>query len=120
MKNPHIKEIDANKLLFHFALEKNKENILSISPWNIIGYPLILREWPPDAMLNELDFSTIQFWEQIHGLLREKMTLENATHFGSCMGTTIEVDGSMDPLEMYSKSDFRVKVEISLDKPLKP
>lgn len=51
-------------------------------PWNFNGYYMVLKEWPPDLNLQDIDLTHSAFWIHIYGLPLELMTTENAEKIG--------------------------------------
>ena len=44
-KGVQIVDLKENIFLFKFACEGDKKRILELGPWNIEGFPLILKQW---------------------------------------------------------------------------
>ena len=91
--NRGVKIIDLKKniFLFKFAIKGDRRRILELRPWNIEGYALILKHWNKKQTAEDVDFSSLQIWVQIHGLPIEYMSKENAEKIGVLVGKVVEV-----------------------------
>uniref|UniRef100_A0A7N2R5R6 CCHC-type domain-containing protein n=1 Tax=Quercus lobata TaxID=97700 RepID=A0A7N2R5R6_QUELO len=67
--------------------------------------------------VDDLDFSSIPLWVQIHGLPIEYMSKENAEEIGALVGEVLEVDFTGSGGVCMSKF-LRVKVELKVEDPL--
>lgn len=68
--------------------------------------------------LTEMDFSTTDFWVQIHGLTPICMLKENAHTIGNLMGNVSETDFS-DNYNLIIEKYLRIRVQISVDSCIK-
>ncbi|XP_050263948.1 uncharacterized protein LOC126708186 [Quercus robur] len=116
-KGVQIVDLKENIFVFKFACEGDKKRILELGPWNIEGFPLILKQWHQNMSVDDLDFSSIPLWVQIHGLPIEYMSKENAEEIGALVGEVLEVDFTGSGGVCMSKF-LRVKVEIKVEDPL--
>ena len=57
-----IINLKENIFLFKFASEGDRRRILELGPWNIEGYPLILKHWNQNQTAKDVDFSSLQIW----------------------------------------------------------
>ncbi|KAJ4850843.1 hypothetical protein Tsubulata_027885 [Turnera subulata] len=78
--------VEENVFIFIFCCQEDKRRISSQDPWTIIGPHMILKEWDPDAIFEEIDFSSSAFWVQVKGLPVQKQTRENAEIIGHSFG----------------------------------
>lgn len=76
---------------------------------------MILREWDPSQTLDEVDFSTVEFWVQIHGLPLEITDEANARLIRGMPGVILELD-DVDT----DQSIVRLKIRFPTSKPLDP
>ena len=67
-KSVQIVDLKENIFLFKFACEGDKKRILELGPWNIEGFPLILKMWHQNLSVEDMDFSSIPIWIQVHNL----------------------------------------------------
>ncbi|XP_030955941.1 uncharacterized protein LOC115978054 [Quercus lobata] len=116
-KGVQIVDLKENIFVFKFACEGDKKRILELGPWNIEGFPLILKQWHQNMSVDDLDFSSIPLWVQIHGLPIEYMSKENAEEIGALVGEVLEVDFTGSGGVCMSKF-LRVKVELKVEDPL--
>ena len=117
-KGVQIVDLSDNIYLFKFAAEGDRKRVIELGPWNIEGFPLILKPWDQKLQVRDIDFSFIQLWVQIHNLPIEYMSKENAKNIGNLLGNVLEVDFTGDGLVCMSRF-LRVKVEFEVSKPLK-
>ena len=113
-----IVDLRENIFLFKFACEGDKRRIVELGPWNIEGFPLILKQWNQNMVVEDLDFSSLPIWIQIHNLPIEYMSKENAVEIGSLVGEVVDVDFTGDG-EVCMCKFLRVKVEVKVDDPLR-
>ncbi|XP_030970768.1 uncharacterized protein LOC115991172 [Quercus lobata] len=116
-KGVQIVDLKENIFVFKFACEGDKKRILELGPWNIEGFPLILKQWHQNMSVDDLDFSSIPLWVQIHGLHIEYMSKENAEEIGALVGEVLEVDFTGSGGVCMSKF-LRVKVVLKVEDPL--
>ncbi len=63
-----VSSIDKNVFIFSFNHEVDVLWVWERCPWSFKGEHLILKKYDPEWSLNEVDFSTTDFWVQSHGL----------------------------------------------------
>jgi len=56
-KGIQIVDLRENVFLFKFAYEEDNKRILELGPWNIEGFPLILKQWQNNLAIKDTDFS---------------------------------------------------------------
>ncbi|KAK9990952.1 hypothetical protein SO802_025937 [Lithocarpus litseifolius] len=61
-KSVQIVDLKENIFFFKFACEGDKKRILELGPWNIEGFPLILKRWHQNLSIEDMDFSSIPIW----------------------------------------------------------
>ena len=64
---------------------------------------MIMKSWSPELTFEEIDFSTTDFWVQIHNLPFGRMTPENARAIGNLVGRYKSRDGDTDELTLRKK-----------------
>jgi hypothetical protein len=92
--------------------------VLDYSPWNIKGFLLFLKRWFEEDAIEDLDFTKVAFWVQVHNPL-ELMTVENARNIGESLWELLEVD-NLDILKPTRKGFLRFRVLLNLLNPLIP
>ena len=91
---------------------------MEVGPWNIEGYPLILKMWNQNMAVEDIDFSSLPLWIQVHDLPIEYMSKENAEEIGAMVGEVLEVDFTGNGGVCMSKF-LIVKVEHKVEDPLR-
>lgn len=86
MKCLKILEGPEDCLIFSFPSVFSQERILKQGPWNIKGSRLVLKKWDVDATLQEISFTEMQIWLQIHGLPLGLMTRDITMEYGAKAG----------------------------------
>lgn len=112
-----IADVGPYKFSFVFSDPSHKQKVLLQAPCNIRGFLLVLREWPPDGILSELQFSLAVYWIQIHGLPLARFSSLSARLIGSKLGRVLEVDPSAE-LDESAFEFLRVRMEVQFSQPL--
>ncbi|KAE8731494.1 Kinesin KP1 [Hibiscus syriacus] len=112
-----IAELSENTYLFTFKEARAAEQILEEGPWSVMGYCICLHRWQPGLNLEELDFSQVAYWVQVHGLSLDQMSPKNAKKVGDQIGRVLEIE---DPISSHGirRGFFRIRVVIDVSKPL--
>nr|XP_017257879.1 PREDICTED: uncharacterized protein At4g02000-like [Daucus carota subsp. sativus] len=110
---------EQNLFLFSFATKEDRDKILADSPWSVMGNLLALVLWNPDLSLAEIDFSSVQFWVQAHGLPLGRMNKDVAKELAAKIGRLVEVDCIGEGIQLH-RSFLRFRVELNIKKPLVP
>ncbi|KAK8705890.1 hypothetical protein V6N13_049476 [Hibiscus sabdariffa] len=112
-----ITELSENTYLFTFKEARAAEQILEEGPWSVMGYCICLHRWQPGLTLEELDFSQVPYWVQVHGLSLDQMSPKNAKKVGDQIGRVLEIE---DPISSHGirRCFFRIRVLIDVSKPL--
>lgn len=108
-------EVDERTMAFEFNSEKDKEQILDMSPWSVQGHSLNLKDCEGNTSLDEVDFHMMQMWIQVCGLSLEMHNRENATNIANSIGRCIMVE---EEIIERQRIFMRVKVEIDVNVPL--
>nr|POF11779.1 hypothetical protein CFP56_74437 [Quercus suber] len=83
---------DKNVFIFSFAHEAELRRAWDRRPWTMKGDPLILKRFNSDLSIAEVDFSTTEFWIQVHGLSLNRVSTENLLKIGSLVGRALDTD----------------------------
>ena len=112
-----VTELSENTYLFTFKEARAAEQILEDGPWSVMGYCICLHRWQPGFTLDELDFSQVAYWVQVHGLSLDQMSPKNAKKVGDQIGRVMEIE---DPISSHGirRGFFRIRVLIDVSKPL--
>lgn len=78
--------MDKNVFVFTFKHEVNVRRAWDRRPWMVKGEHLILKRFSLDISAYEVDFSTTEFWIQVHGLPLNRRSEENLLKIGSTAG----------------------------------
>lgn len=105
-------DLKENRYLFHFHSCHDKDYILRSIPWNFKGHLLVLRVWPPDIGLDEIDF-----WVQLHSLPLSIVSPANIKLIGDHSGTILDIEPI--PFGLACKKFVRIRVELDVLMPLK-
>ena len=116
-KGVQIVDLRENVFLFKFAYEGDRKRIMELGPWNIEGYPLILKLWNQNMAVEDMEFSSLPMWIQAHDLPIEYMSKENVEEIGALVGKVLEVDFTGNGGVCMSKF-IRVKIELKIEDPL--
>ncbi|XP_050278122.1 uncharacterized protein LOC126719632 [Quercus robur] len=116
-KGVQIVDLRENMFLFKFSYEGDRKRIMELGPWNIEGYPLILKPWNQNMAVEDLEFSSLPIWIQVHNLPIEYMSKENDEEIGAMVGKVLEVDFTGNGGVCMSKF-IRVKIELKIEDPL--
>ncbi|KAK9291439.1 hypothetical protein L1049_019387 [Liquidambar formosana] len=107
-----ISALAPNTFLFEFPNVFDRKRALNTGPWSVLGFHLVLKEWPPSLVLDEIEFSLSSFWVQIHGLPSDRMTQANAMKVGAFIGRLISTDVPVSWAFVWNKF-LRIKVEFN-------
>lgn len=89
-------------------------HILESGPWNVDNRLFNVIPWSRDLAIEEVDFSGIKFWIQIHNVPLGVMTDGTARNIARRVGKVLEVE---DPIKM-PRNYLRVRVLLDGRKPL--
>ena len=88
-------------------------------PWSIRGGHLVLKHWNPSLTWQEIPFSTLTFWVQVHDLLDLWRSPTNLRRLGEKAGKVVEVDYAGEG-DGSQRRFIRIQVEVDLFQPLMP
>lgn len=113
-----MEEVDGDKFVFSFPSRESRQKVLDQGPWNIKGFPLVLKSWSVGETVEEVDFSLVDVWVQLHGLPLGHSTKAIATWVAGRIGDVIEVDFCSTKV-VWVTQYIRGKVAVKLDQPLR-
>lgn len=96
-----------------------KDHVLHQGPWNIEGCLLVLKEWNLGDTLNEISFTSVAIWIQVHGLPLGSITKEIVVSAGHRVGEVMEVD-YRSANRSWAAMYVRVLVLLNVSPPLVP
>lgn len=82
-------EVDEQSTLFEFESDRDKQQVLNLSPWSIQGHSINLKECHVNACIEDVDFDRMMIWIQIVGLSRDMFNAENARRIGESLGRCV-------------------------------
>ena len=112
-----IREMSGNLYAISFADKLSMETALEEGPWSVMGCCLNLKRWEVDQAIQEVSFSKVTFWIQIHKLPLELLTEQNARKIGSVLGELVSVEDPMNNRGV-GRSFLRIRVKVDVEKPL--
>lgn len=63
-----MSELNESTMKFEFESNRDRKQILDLSPWSIQGHSFNLKECSLNACTQDVDFGSLQVWIQIVGL----------------------------------------------------
>lgn len=87
-----IEEVSPNLFLFHFRFAADKDQIITQSPWYIHGQLLVVKNWDSNQLINEIIFSKVAFWIQVHDLPKSRFKEVNVELIGYNIGWLLDID----------------------------
>jgi hypothetical protein len=112
--------LPGDRFLFTVFKEKLVHEIMDKGPYNIKGSLLVVKLWPPELTLEEVDLTTCAFWVQVYGLPLENMMAVNAIKIGKLIGLEVldVEDGEKSGIINLHHLRFRMLLDVTL--PLVP
>lgn len=68
VKDLMMEEVDDDRFIFTFPSVESKQRVMDQSPWNIKGFPLVLKTLEQGETILQVDFSVFPIWVQVYGL----------------------------------------------------
>ncbi|KAH7838452.1 hypothetical protein Vadar_026558 [Vaccinium darrowii] len=112
-----IVEVDANLYHFMFASEDQFNKVINGGPWNFDNHLLVLRAWEPGLVSKGITFNSVECWVQIWGLPVGFISSIIGETIGNKIGEVLAVDNKA--IAADRGKFIRIRVRLSLDKPLK-
>ncbi|KAK3022602.1 hypothetical protein RJ639_045753 [Escallonia herrerae] len=109
----HHDNIDS--IIFNHEWDKNR--IMDHRPWSVMSSHVVVRDWPHQLNLDEIEFTQSPFWIRVKGLPPILMTKQNAEKIGSKIGKVLEVDFTADGNLAWLRF-LQIQVQIDITKPL--
>ena len=69
-----IAQMGMNLYVISFTEEAAMAAALANGPWSVMGHCLNLKKWEMEKTVNEVNFTKVYFWVQIHNLPLEMMS----------------------------------------------
>ncbi len=80
---------------------------------------MVVKPWPPELSIEEVDLSTCVFWLQVHGVPLQNLTAVNAIRIGKFIGDVKNVENG-DCLGIIAFHHLHIRIEINVLQPLIP
>ncbi|KAK2998563.1 hypothetical protein RJ639_023543 [Escallonia herrerae] len=103
-------------ILFNHEWDRNR--IMKHRPWSVMSSHVVVRDWPQQLNLDEIDFSKSPFWIRVVGLPPNLMTKQNVEKIGSKIGEVTEVDFTSDGKLAWLRY-LRIQVQQDISEPLR-
>ncbi|KAL4284997.1 hypothetical protein GQ457_16G017350 [Hibiscus cannabinus] len=116
--NLECHDLEKNMLLFVFEFPHEKDRVMKQGPWSINNKLLILKEWPKEATLEEIDFSLAEFWVQIHNVPMALINGNNAEKIGKLFPKFIKSNIDAEQSVRWD-GQLRIFVAFRIKDPLK-
>ncbi|KAK3021224.1 hypothetical protein RJ639_045125 [Escallonia herrerae] len=108
-----IQPLEDYKLCITFNHEWDRSRVLDSRPWSVMSSHLVVRDWPPDLSMEEIEFNTSSFWIRICGLPPNQMTKRKNAKITESIGSLKEVDFTSNGRISWFKY-LRIRVEIDI------
>ncbi|KAB2095524.1 hypothetical protein ERO13_A01G045600v2 [Gossypium hirsutum] len=79
--------------------------------------PIQFQRWDGGDSTSEMEFSSIQYWIQVHNLLIKWLSRKNVEIIGARLRKVVEIDDDLVQ-NGTGRSFLRLKVELDLGRPL--
>jgi hypothetical protein len=112
--------IPGDRFLFTVSSDVLVAKIIENGPWNVKGALLVIKPWPPELSIDEVDLSSCAFWVQVHGLPLQNLTAVNAIKIGKFLGIEVLNVENGDLEGIIAHHHLRIRVLINVLQPLIP
>ncbi|KAJ4841947.1 hypothetical protein Tsubulata_049132, partial [Turnera subulata] len=112
-----VKELDGNVFMFSFENKNERCKVIEGEQWIVLGSLLIVKEWSPDILVEEVDLSKATFWVQVKGLAPDQLNEENAASIASMVGDLVETDFTLKN-GVCLNNIMKIKVRLDVSEPL--
>ncbi|KAM1989816.1 hypothetical protein ACFX15_031134 [Malus domestica] len=108
-----IKWVRVNVFIISAPDQSVAKKILAQVPWAVMKKNFVVKAWPSDLALEEVDMKTVPFWVQIWGIPLSLVSKENVTRLIKTAGVFLEME---DPAK--ARGFLRVRVLVNSENPL--
>ena len=112
-----ISEIRPGLFRLQFSLRRDLEAILNRGPWTVKGAQMVIKPWPKELNIEEVDFSVASFWVKLLAVPPAFALPANIKRYAGLFGKVDE--GCLNRRNRFFP-EVRFQVEVNLDKPLCP
>lgn len=106
-----------NLFIFTFRNEQDRSYVLNNGPWSADGSLLLLRDWPPGSVIEQIAFQTVSLWAHTFGLPLKFFSEDNAKMIGNRVGRVHQVIVPKPRSTLWGRT-LRFKVEVDIANPL--
>lgn len=114
-KSFDIRQVGNHLFLFIFELVNNAKRVLTNEQWSFDKHLVLFRRMEGTRFVRNLNFTTIKFWVQLHGLPVNRLDIPTAIQIGKTIGV---VSCHGHETKMIALDFLRVRVEVNVSKPL--
>lgn len=113
----YVKQIDTNRYLFQFYHELDIKRVVEGSPWTFGRFHLVFERLKEGDNPRTISINKMDIWVQLHNMSAGFMSQRVVQDIGNYIGEFVESDANN--FVGVWREFLRVRVSISLDKPLK-
>ena len=88
----NVTRVEPNIFEFTFMHSLDKYKVLQGAPWLINTSQIILKKWPMNLQLQNVDFNNTKCWVHIHNLPPDQINPQNALMLGMLFGWVPELN----------------------------
>lgn len=114
-KSFDIWQVGDHLFLFVLELANDVERVLSSEPWSFDKHLVLFRRLEGARYVRSLNFTSINFWVQLHGLPMNRLDISMGIQIGKTTGI---VSPHGREAKMIAGDFLRVRVEVDVSKPL--
>ena len=110
-----VRDVGNHIMIFVFESEIDVEKVLMNEPWTFDKHLVLFKRYVSGLPIRQIQFTSIPFWLQLHGLPIDHLTEENAILIGNTVGNVIH---SQVKEELVGGDFLRIRVSVETTKPL--
>ena len=111
-----VQDLGKNRLALVFDDALDLERVLANEPWSFDKFLVVFAWHCDDTPIDDLRFSHVSFWVQIHNLPVRRMTEDSAAVIGKTLGQVERVTDKED--ERGGENCMRVRIRLDVTRPL--
>lgn len=110
-----IRDVGNHIILFVFDDENEADKVVAMEPWTFVKHLFIFSRFDGSCPVRSLQFDTVNFWIQMHGLALNRLNEKTAFRLGKSLGTVTRTEQKSD---LFGGDFLQVWVGIDVSKPL--
>jgi hypothetical protein len=110
--------LPGDRFLFTISSEDLVAKIMDNGPWNVKGALMVVKPWPPELTIDEVDLTSCSFWVQVHGLPLQNLTVVNVIKIEKFIGLEVLNVENGDLEGIIAHHHLRIRILISVLQPL--